>query len=143
MGTSHFLEKKGGRIMKNFVRSIVMSLMIFGCASVASAWYQVTWPTTVGATHVGQIYENFAAFGQHVVVDIDLQTGDLYLYGIFQDGSRGTVQYTDGTLWPAFLYGLRVGTDAVSGVAIFDVYCSGSGLPGTFGFFGTFALAGF
>lgn len=129
--------------MKNLVRSIVMSLMIFGCASVASAWYQVTWPTAVGATHVGQIYENFAALNQHVICDVDLNTGDLYLYGIMSDGSRGTIIYTDGSIWPAFLYGFRRGTDPVSGVAIFDVYCSGSGLPGTFTFFGTFALAGF
>ncbi|MBE9570458.1 MAG: hypothetical protein IMF11_07520 [Proteobacteria bacterium] len=130
--------------MKTTVKGIMMALIIFFCsASVVSA-YNVNWPTLggQGATHFGQIYPDFITTGQHLVLDIDRDTGDLYLYCIFADGSPGTVQFVDGSLWPAFLYGLFLDRDPVTQIAIFDFFISGTGIPGTFAFWATFSLYG-
>ena len=130
--------------MKTTMKGLMMALIIFCSASVALA-YTVNWPTVVrgeqGATHVGIIIGDYAASGQHVVVDIDQVTGDMYIYSIYgSDASPGTVQYTDGKVWPAFLYGKIVGSDSVTGYNIYDVYVSGSGIGGTFAYWNTFSL---
>ena len=126
-------------LRRSIVVAVFLTLLI---ASQALAFSNVYWPSGL-ATHFGQIYGNFVASGVHTVLDQDLQTGDLYLYTIRSDGSLGTITFTDGSLWPAFYYGYRVGNDPVSGVGIFDFYASGTGLSGTFGFFGTYSLAGY
>ncbi len=140
------LNKKEAVKMKTTVKGIMMALIIFFCSASVALAYNVNWPTGVpggqGATHFGQIYPNFITLGQHLVLDVDREIGDLYLYCIFEDGSPGTVFFTSGAVWPAFLYGKRVGSDPVTRIAIFDFYVSGSGIVGTFAFWDTFSLYG-
>ena len=138
-------DKKEEVKMKTIVKGIMMALIIFCSASVALAYYTVNWPTTVngdeqGATHQGVIVPNVAP-GVHMIVDIDLETGDLYIYKIHgSDGSPGNVQFPDGRVSPAFMYGKMVGRDSVTGAHIYDVYVSGSGVAGTFAFCCTVSL---
>ena len=129
--------------IRTTLKGIMIALVIFCSASVVLAVqpYQVNWPTDQGATHSGIIIPDAATTGQHLIGDIDLTTGDLYVYQIYgSDGSPGNVRYTDGSVAPAFMYGKKVGSDPVTAYTIYDVYVSGSGVGGTFAYCCTISM---